>query len=180
MTLSLDDLRALIASGERLTVEQDDAAYALLPSEEYYALTDDQKPPKATSKEPIATLSYAKGAWCVFIVSGAIVSHCPAAQVADAPGFPFRRGETMQIDIMAFCRDEREAIILVEEFTASGQYHKPDGSVAQGNKVICLTDGKTYASVRQAANAYGISHTSIYNHWKGVSPAPRGLEFAKL
>lgn len=54
--------------------------------------------------------------------------------------------------------------------------HEPWDRVA----ILCITNGRTFESLTEAAKAIGVSKSTLSNHLAGRSPHVRGLKFVRV
>ena len=188
----MTDIRQIIASGVQLTKEQDDEAYALLSPEEYYAISEDQKPPaaplEATAIFHVQSLHNLQNDWCVYCVNDVYLGCCKLSQllmipdVARSSTFKALVPSNLPITVTLLGQFDSDTAALKHRDTLAAQerYVTSHTPAAKGDKIRCVSDGMTYPNVPAAAAHYSISVQSVYNSINGVRDAPRGLNFERI
>ena len=190
-------LSSLIASGVELTPEQDEEAYALLPAEEYLKVV------RSTEKRPDNLPSFEmdlskRGQYVVYALEinnqktyCGISTYENLHKIQDAIQNSVVKEWTLnnpfvKIIILSFENSFEDAIIVKEENLNKFDYYANiHGKIIKDkrlNKIKCLTDGREYESMAEAARFYSVSSTMISNHVNGrVGYAKvRGMVFERI
>lgn len=165
MTDIKTELRNVIKSGERLTVDQDDEAYALLSPQEYSEIPDDQKPepqddvveaPFDVVKHGLEQAAHIFKTFdpIAWVDGTSYVEWCTASAAVD------------------------QALANVQD----QPYQRRMGSPANASRVLCVTNGQEFPSIASAARFCGCSPTMISNHLAGKPgyTQVRGFKFQRI
>ena len=167
MTDLKTELRTLIKSGNRLTKDQDDEAYALLSPQEYSGIPDGQKPKPETDDQTIeAPFDVVKHG--LEQAAHIFKTFDPIAWVDG-------------LSYVEWCT----ASAAVDQALANVQdqpYQRRMGSPANASRVLCVTNGQEFPSIASAARFCGCSSTMISNHLAGKPgyPQVRGFKFQRI